>query len=84
MHGYIPQIRDPDFLYPLLACELLDIDEDLVGWNDPVRGFHPHNLVNDAYQIMRGRPLQPVFSIVRQWTPDAESKQKVLPEPVMS
>jgi hypothetical protein len=54
MHGYIPQIRDPDLLHPLLACELLDIDEDLVGWNDPVRGFHPHNLVNDAYQIMEG------------------------------
>jgi len=80
MQGYVPQTRDPEFVYPLLACDLQDVDEDLIGWKDPVRGFDPHNLVNDAYNIMGGRPLQPVFSIVMQWAPESESKQKDRPE----
>lgn len=71
MHGYIPQSREPEFVHPLLACDLKGIDDDLVGWQDQVRGFDAHNLVNDAYRIVGGKPLQPVFSIVRQWTPDS-------------
>jgi len=77
VHGYIPQSREKEFAYPLLACELEDVDEDLVGWKDPILGFEAHNLVNDAYSIAGGKPLQPVFSIVRQWRPDSASEQKV-------
>lgn len=81
MQGYIPQSREPDFAHPLLACDIDDVDEELIGWKDQF-GFDPHNLVNDAYAIIGGKPLQPVFSIVRQWEPSLTSKQKT-PAPLV-
>jgi hypothetical protein len=80
VHGYIPQSREAEFAYPLLSCELGDVSEDLVGWKDPVLGFEAHNLVNDAYYIAGGKPLQPVFSIVKQWEPVSKSEQKIVQE----
>lgn len=76
IHGYIPQIRDKEFIYPLLTCELDNVDEDLIGWVDPARGFDAHNLVNDAYRIIGGKPLQPTFSIVWHWPVAASEKEQ--------
>jgi hypothetical protein len=67
--GYIPQMKVPGFAYPLLACDLRDVDDDLVGWKDQFHGYEPHNLVHDAYAIIGGEPLKPCFSIVKYWAP---------------
>eukprot|EP00934_Nitzschia_sp_Nitz4_P009324 Nitzschia sp. Nitz4//scaffold13_size275219//14448//17225//NITZ4_000836-RA/size275219-processed-gene-0.67-mRNA-1//1//CDS//3329535900//9314//frame0 len=70
VHGYIPQVRDPGFPHPLIACDLNGIDGDLVGWKDNSNGFEVHNLVNDARQVLGGQALPPhCFSVVKQWSP---------------
>jgi len=79
MHAYVPQIREATFSYPLLACDLQDFDEELIGWKDPFRGHAAHNLANDAYSIMGGKPLQPVFSIIKLWKPGSERNPADLP-----
>ena len=67
LHGYIPQIRVPGFVYPLLACDMKNIDEDLLGWKDKDHGYAPHNLVDDVERITKSKSLHAIFSIVQQW-----------------
>jgi hypothetical protein len=71
VHGYIPQVAEKDFPHPMVACDLSDIDEDLLGWKDHFHGFEAHNLVNDVRSILGGKdPTKPVFSIVKHWKPE--------------
>jgi hypothetical protein len=71
VHGYIPQLRENGFAYPLIACELTGVDKALIGWKDPFRdddGFAAHNLVEDARTIAGESFTETSFSRVRQWT----------------
>ncbi|CAB9508020.1 protease [Seminavis robusta] len=71
LHGYIPQVRVPGFVFPLLACDITSVHDDLIGWKDPKNGFVPHNLVQDVERITNHSKLpHPVFSVVRQWGPN--------------
>ena len=45
--AYVPQIHDPEFLYPLLACSISNIDQKLIGWKDEEEGFDYWNLIYD-------------------------------------
>lgn len=67
VHGYVPQTRVPGFLFPLLACDIDGIDEDLIGWSDKGHGYEPHSLLRDVEAIMKSKAVPPVFSIMRQW-----------------
>jgi len=56
--GYIPQLEVPGFHFPLLACNIDDIDVKLIGWKDPNcgdenegdehRNYDSHNLIFDV------------------------------------
>ena len=69
LHGYIPQASVPGFVFPLLACDISGIDEDLIGWKDKANGYGPHSLVEDVQRITGTQILHPIFSIVQQWNP---------------
>ncbi|KAL9178347.1 hypothetical protein ACHAXT_001775 [Thalassiosira profunda] len=54
--GYIPQLEVPGFHFPLLACNIDDIDVRLLGWkdpnsqksSDPHRNYDNNNLIFDV------------------------------------
>ena len=69
VHGYIPQAKVKGFLFPLVACDITGINEDLMGWKDKHHGYTPHSLVNDVHTITGSKILHPIFSIVKQWDP---------------
>jgi hypothetical protein len=75
LHGYIPQVRVPGFVFPLLACDISSngIDEALIGWKDKDHGYAPHRLVDDVERITKSQMLHTIFSIVQQWTPPIPS-----------
>ena len=67
LHGYIPQTKIEGFVYPLLACDVGEIDEDILSWKDPHEGYLPHSLVEDVKTITGYTTTRPIFSIVKQW-----------------
>jgi len=69
VQGYIPQTKAEGCFYPLIACDIEGIDEDLIGWKDKHVGYAPHSLFHDVQTITEGRIRRPVFSIVQQWNP---------------
>lgn len=64
--------RNRVFSYPLLACEIDDIDKEMLDWTDPE---HPHafyDLTKDAKALIRGSDISQkvVFSQVAHWPPE--------------
>lgn len=52
--GYVPQIQVSSSFFPLLACDVDDIDSSLIGWNDPGASYDEYNLIFDVpYEGMR-------------------------------
>jgi len=47
-YAYIPQIKDPNFTFPLLACNIDHVDEHLIGWKDHFNKYDIHNLIYDV------------------------------------
>lgn len=73
IYAYIPQVRVKGFSFPMLACDISAIDENLIGWRDELGGYDVHNLIHDVYAITRSKPLHPIFSIVKQFDPKVPS-----------
>ena len=78
MNLYIPQVESSLFSYPLLACNVDDIDKDMLDWTDPE---HPHafyDLTKDAQALIRGSDISQkvVFSQVSHWPPHKETGMK--------
>ena len=46
--GYVPQIKLSNFSFPVLACNVDDIDQELIGWNDHRHSYDHHNLIFDV------------------------------------
>ncbi len=67
VQAYIPQIIENGFEYPLIACDIDEIEESLLGWNDHLYGFSRHNLTNDVKEILGDDLHKPIFSIVKYW-----------------
>lgn len=44
---YVPQIRIRAFPYPLLACDIDDIPDTLIGWSDTNGNYDVHNMIYD-------------------------------------
>lgn len=52
--GYVPQVKVSSSFFPLLACDVDDIDTSLIGWNDPGTSYDEYNLIFDVpYENMR-------------------------------
>lgn len=69
LSGYIPQVEVPGFVYPLLAADIKDVDENLIGWIDHAEGYAPHNLFHDVEGIIEETVSHPIFSVVKQYDP---------------
>lgn len=71
LHGYIPQVKVDGFVFPVLACDINGIDEDVLSWKDAVNGYSPHSLVHDVQEVtgLKETP-HAIFSIVKQWKVD--------------
>jgi len=48
INAYVPQIIDPNLSFPILACDVDSIDQNLIGWNDPHRSYDFHNVLYDV------------------------------------
>jgi hypothetical protein len=48
VRAYVPQISEPGMNFPLILCDIDDIDPDLVGWSDTRNGYDKHNMLLDA------------------------------------
>lgn len=71
INTYIPQIDSPVFSYPLLACSIEGIDEDLFDWTDSDRARSFYDLTLDSEELCQGIHVSAknVFSKVAHWPP---------------
>ncbi|KAL7465620.1 hypothetical protein ACHAXS_005929, partial [Conticribra weissflogii] len=75
--AYVPQLKEPGFVFPLLACDISKINVELIGWKplqgekniDSHRSYESFNLIYDVPLAQDDPVDRPVFSIVRQWSP---------------
>lgn len=52
--AYIPQVKSLEIPYPLVACPVNSIQEDLFEWESPYHGYDYYDLTLDAEAIMAG------------------------------
>eukprot|EP00586_Coscinodiscus_wailesii_P003443 CAMPEP_0172485718 /NCGR_PEP_ID=MMETSP1066-20121228/13867_1 /TAXON_ID=671091 /ORGANISM="Coscinodiscus wailesii, Strain CCMP2513" /LENGTH=987 /DNA_ID=CAMNT_0013251149 /DNA_START=47 /DNA_END=3010 /DNA_ORIENTATION=- len=73
IEAYIPEIRVSQIPFPLLACDISDIDTQFLGWEDPDRSFEFYNLLNDMERFLEDKEItggQVNFSTVKYWPPE--------------
>ena len=46
--AYVPQIKLPSFPFPLIACDIDDLYQELIGWTDTSRSYDFYNLMFDV------------------------------------
>jgi len=52
--AYIPQIVQPRYAFPILACDIDEVDQSLIGWNDPLESYDDSNIMFDMpYEGMK-------------------------------
>jgi len=82
--AYIPQVRSMNFAYPLLACDVDGLDEELFEWSDDDRPYSYYDLTRDAEELLRGSPItkdgsKTVFTRIRHWPPEVVDPGSVRP-----
>jgi hypothetical protein len=78
---YIPQVESGVYSYPLLACNVDGIDEELLEWSDPDRPYSFYDLTKDADVLTRGMDesvRKNVFSQVTHYPPDQEEDPTIV------
>jgi len=72
IRAYVPQFRLPGFSYPLIACDLSQMDTKLVGWVDPSdKSYDKHNITHDIL-LQPDEDFVPsteLFSVTKHWSP---------------
>ena len=48
IYGYVPQIKLVGFAFPLLACDVDEIPQELIGWTDSRNSYDFHNMIFDV------------------------------------
>jgi hypothetical protein len=76
MSTYVPQVSSTVFSYPLFACNIDGIDEELFDWTDPDRPHSFYDLTKDADEVLRGSDVSQkhVFSTLRHWRPKEKKR----------
>mmetsp|Transcript_40564 Transcript_40564/g.62421 ORF Transcript_40564/g.62421 Transcript_40564/m.62421 type:complete len:1082 (-) Transcript_40564:80-3325(-) len=69
--SYVPQKKSPLFAYPLLLCDLKDIDPNLFSWRDPDKPHSEYSIFEDIKDIidLSEVNVKHVFSDVKHWPP---------------
>ena len=57
IYAYVPQIKIGGYAYPLLLCDVDKIDDGYVGWNDPYKGYDPHNMIFDVPKVAEAKKI---------------------------
>jgi len=72
--AYIPQVISNSFAFPLIACKIDGIDEELYHFTDPHRSRKYYDLSVDAKKLLTGLNIDdpPGFSIVKNWAPKTD------------
>ena len=72
--SYIPEKKSSYFTYPLLLCDLDDIDPNLFSWSDPNRPHSYYSVFEDIKEIMNPKDVKVpyVFSDVKHWDPNRD------------
>ena len=67
----MPQIRNPNFNYPLIACDITDIPSNYIGWTGQKEDDHQFfNLMrNIPEDIKNSEDGQDMMSIVKYYPP---------------
>lgn len=63
--AYVPQVIIPGHLFPVLLCDISDIDPELIGWEDPKYSYQEHSAIYDLKCLEN----KEVFSVIRHWPP---------------
>uniref|UniRef100_A0A7S2YHU2 CSC1/OSCA1-like cytosolic domain-containing protein n=1 Tax=Entomoneis paludosa TaxID=265537 RepID=A0A7S2YHU2_9STRA len=77
--AYVPQVESNLFSYPLVACEVDEIDPNLFDWTDPDRPFSFYDLTKDAEVLLKGTDVASKFSVFSQithWSPLSRNSRK--------
>jgi hypothetical protein len=53
LDGYVPSVSIPGYEYPFLLCDVDGLDEDLIGWKDPLLSYDFHNMIFDVPKKIR-------------------------------
>lgn len=73
--AYVPQLKVKGFNFPLIACDISNIDPRFIGWKDEDGDHDEHVLFNDLPPEVTGNKAKPIFSIMKHWKapPSAQS-----------
>lgn len=65
------------YAYPLFACRIEGIPEELFDWKDPDHPFSFYDLTIDAEELIRGMNMEgkTVFSTLSWWPPPKEKEE---------
>ena len=74
---YIPLIKNQNFEYPLIACDVDEIEKSNICWADPVKPFSTYSLARDIKHIQKfakeqGREVNEsnvVLAPIKYWSP---------------
>lgn len=65
IQAYIPRIQEKGFEFPFIACNINNLDPNLLG---RAKDWNHHNLTDDIEEIMNEFPAEkPLFSIFKHW-----------------
>lgn len=72
--AYIPQVVSDCFAFPLIACKVDGIDEEVFDFTDPDRSYKYYDLTKDAKKLLAEQKIEdpPGFSIVKTWAPESD------------
>mmetsp|Transcript_11710 Transcript_11710/g.14555 ORF Transcript_11710/g.14555 Transcript_11710/m.14555 type:complete len:180 (+) Transcript_11710:35-574(+) len=82
--AYIPQVKSPEYSYPLVACCTEDIDPELYEWTDPDRNYEYYNLTKDCDQVLTEdcladrKSLTNCFDRIKHWPFDDSSPKAII------
>jgi hypothetical protein len=54
IYGYVPMLKFGSHPFPYLCCDVDEIDQDLIGWNDASHSYDHYNLIFEVpHQSLR-------------------------------
>ena len=80
--AYVPQVNSTVYSYPLLACDVKNVDPKVLGWTDPDRYHTYYDLTQDAKELLStsNHSLldKEVFSRLAHYPPSQEGKGRMM------
>lgn len=65
IYAYVPQAIVAGHLFPVLLCDVSDVNPEVIGWEDPQHSYEFHSAIYDLPELSK----RDVFSIIHQWHP---------------